>query len=241
MKNKQKTCSVVFILAFAMIILMACLSEDPLKMPFQTFVPPNLGDEWVISNPTSENIDGEALKNIYIDVHDDANIWQIRSLLVFRNGRLVAESYMKDANDRINPAAIWSCTKQIVAILTGIAVDQGLISINDPISNHLSQVSSSQFSNKSGITIENLLTMRSGINFSNDGLFGQTTQLFLLQNSSNSIDSILGLSMRSSPGTQFHYNDGDLHILSAIHPKNFNPPKSTWSCQYQCLFLPRRI
>ena len=63
------------------------------------------------------------LTEIYKDFHADENIWQVRSLLVFRNGKLVAESYTKDDNDITTPRAIWSATKQVVGLLTGIALE----------------------------------------------------------------------------------------------------------------------
>jgi len=203
----------------------SCLTETPLKVPFQSYTPLNLSDGWNIANPADESIDGEALKDIYRYVHDDDDIWQIRGLLVFRNNNLVAESYMKNPNDRTNPGAIWSCTKQITALLAGIAHDQNLITINEPIPLYLSQV---QYTDKSEITIENLLTMKSGINFSNDGLNGETSQL-LRQEPSNSLSFILGLGMHSSPGTKFHYNDGDPQVISAILQEKTGKTMRDWA------------
>jgi hypothetical protein len=101
---------------FHSIIAVSCLTEDLLKVPFQTYDPPDLPDGWDISTPANENIDGDALKSVYQYVHKSDDLWQIRSLLVFRNGKLVAESYMKDSNDRIVPGAIWSCTKQLFQV-----------------------------------------------------------------------------------------------------------------------------
>jgi CubicO group peptidase (beta-lactamase class C family) len=46
---------------------------------------------------------------------------------------------MKDPNEIINRTAVWSCTKQFTAILAGIAVDEGLFSVDDPISQYLPQ------------------------------------------------------------------------------------------------------
>jgi len=204
-------------LFFALIVLLllsGCLTDDHLKMSFQSYIPFNLFDGWTISSPDDEGINGELLKSVYRYAHDDNNVWQIRSLLVFRNNKLVAESYMKDANDRTNPGAVWSCTKQVVGILTGIAVDKGLISINDTISDHLPQVLSTH-ADKSHITIENLLTMKSGIDFENGGISGNSTTL-LRQKPSNSLNYVFDLGMRSSPDTHFYYKDGDPHIISAI-------------------------
>lgn len=225
--NKLKKLSSFIIILFFSFLSKACLLPDPLKEPFQSFVPPNLGDGWSIATPEDVNIDSQSLEAVYRYAHGDYNIWQIRSLLVIRDNKLVAESYMKDNNDRTSPRHVWSCTKQVTGILTGIAVDKGLISLTDTISDHL-QLSSSQQASKGQITIENLLMMKSGINFSNDGYNGETSKL-LRGVPSNSIDFILGLGMRSTPGTQFKYNDGDPHIISAILQEKTGKTTKDWA------------
>jgi CubicO group peptidase (beta-lactamase class C family) len=211
--KKSETTSYVILVTIIFLISVSCLTEDPLKIPFQSYSPDNLGDGWEITDPASSGFDGEALKNVYRYVHEEDNVWQIRSLLVFKDNKLVAESYMKDRNDRTNLHPIWSCTKQVIGILTGIAVDKGLISVNDKISDHLPQVSG--HSEKSGITIENLLMMKSGIDYNNDGYFGEDSKL-AREEPSNSLDFVLGLGMHSVPGTQFRYKNSDPHIISAI-------------------------
>jgi hypothetical protein len=114
----------------------SCLLEDALKLPFNGFDPKNISDGWTISSPEAEGIDALQLTGVFKNLHEN-DIWQIKSLLVFKNGKLVAESYMKDTNEIVNKTAVWSCTKQFTAILTGIAVDQGLFTVDDPVSNYL--------------------------------------------------------------------------------------------------------
>jgi CubicO group peptidase (beta-lactamase class C family) len=224
--KKPKAISHIIFITTIILVLTSCLMSDPLKLPFQSFTPQNFGDGWEIADPASVGIDGEALKNVYRYVHEEDNVWQIRSLLVFRNNRLIAESYMKDRSDRTNLHPIWSCTKQVVSILTGIAVDKGMISINDTILDHLPQVSS--YPEKSGITIENLLMMKSGINYNNDGYFGHDA-MFARGEPSNSLDFILGLGMHSSPGEQFRYKNSDPHIISAILQERSGKTTRDWA------------
>ena len=145
--------------------------------------------------------------------HEEGNLWQIRSLLVFRNNKLVAESYMKDKDDQTTPRAIWSCTKQIIGILTGIAVDKGLISVGDKISDYLPRAS--QYSDKKDITIENLLMMKSGIDYNNDGYNGGDAVLSR-EEPSSSLDYIFGLKMHATPGTYYKYINSDPHLISAV-------------------------
>ena len=213
-------------IAIILFILVSCLTSDPLKLPFQSYIPQNLGDGWEIADPASVGIDGEALKDVYRYVHDENNVWQIRSLLVFKNNRLIAESYMKDSNDRTNLHPIWSCTKQVLGVLAGIAVDKSFISIDDTIADHLPQVY--RHPEKSGVTIENLLTMKSGINYNNDGYFGEDSKL-AREEPSNSLDFILGLGMHSSVGAQFRYKNSDPHIISAIIQERVGKTLRDWA------------
>jgi len=218
----------LFLFSIVLLSLSGCLTDAPLKMPFQTFTPPNLGDGWDIASPSDVNIDTEALKNVYRYAHHDDSIWQIRSLLVFRDNMLIAESYMKDANDRTTPRAVWSCTKQVIGILTGIAADQGLLLTTDTIADHLANVSSLQHSDKNQITIDNLLSMRSGIDFENGGISGNSTVL-LRQKPSDSLEYILDLDMDATPGKNYCYKDGDPHIMSAILQEKTGRTTRDWA------------
>jgi len=196
--RKQRNIKLVLLITVFSLILASCLKDDTMKIPFQSYSPQSLGDGWEVAEPSKVGIDEEALKDIYRYVHEDDNLWQIRSLLVFRNNKLVAESYMKDPNDRTTPRAIWSCTKQVIGILSGIAVDKGLISTDKTLLDYLPQAA--KYPEKSQITIEDLLMMRSGIDYDNDGYNGGDA-IFAREEVSSSLDYIFGLKMRETTGT----------------------------------------
>jgi CubicO group peptidase (beta-lactamase class C family) len=224
--QKQGKIKYIVLITFFSFILVSCLKDDPMKIPFQSYSPQNLDDGWEIVNPTDVGIDAEVLKEIYKYVHKDKNLWQLRSLLVFRNNKLAAESYMKDPNDRTTPRAIWSCTKQVIGILTGIAVDKGLFSVSDKISVYLPQVS--KYPEKEEITIENLLMMKSGIDFDNDGYNGGDGILSRKEVSS-SLDYIFGLKMHAIPGTVYRYKNSDPHLMSAIIQEATGKTMRNWA------------
>jgi CubicO group peptidase (beta-lactamase class C family) len=208
--REKRIIGCVMLIAFFSIILTSCLREDPLKLPFLSFTPANLGDGWEIATPEEVGIDSDALKEVFRYVHKDNNHWQIRSLLVFRNNKLVAESYMKDRNDQTNLHPIWSNTKQVIGILTGMAIDRNLISLEDRISDFFPNAPS----DKREITIEDLLLMKSGINYDNDGYFGGDA-LKAREALSNTLDYIFGLGLHAPIGT-YRYKNSDPHLLSAI-------------------------
>jgi len=215
-------------LLFTSLMFLSCLKNDELNLEFETYAPIDLGDGLVISTPDAENMDGSKLSQIYRDVYTDENLWSLRSLLVFRNGKLVAESYLKDPNDIHQRYLIWSATKQIVAVLIGIAIEDGIIEdLDDPISDYLGD-ELSNYPDKKDITIRNLLTMQSGIAFNNEGLNGESDKL-LREIPDNSLAFILGLPMRPESDLLFNYNDGDPHILSALIQKKVGKPMDEWA------------
>jgi CubicO group peptidase (beta-lactamase class C family) len=115
-----------------------------------------------------------------------------------------------------------------MGVLTGIAVDQGLIaSIDDPISAYLPEVLDN-YPEKSGITIRHLITMHSGNDYDNDGVGGETDKV-LRQIPENLTEFILARPMRNEPGTVFHYNDGDPQLMSAIIQRACGSPTDVWA------------
>lgn len=220
----------LIIIACTISLFSSCLLDEDLRPNFDSIDPIEIGDGTIVSNADQEQIDFSGLKEIYKDVSEDKDLWPIRSLLVYRNGNLVAESYFKNAADIQDQHMIWSCTKQVIGILAGIAVDQNLIeSLDDPISKYF-DTELIGHEDKADITIRNLLMMQSGIDFNNDGVSGQTDKL-LRQIPENSVDFILSRPMRAEPGTEFNYNDGDPHLVSALIQKITGIPTDEWATE----------
>lgn len=217
-------------------LLFSCLKEDELKNPFVSYTPLDIGDGWQVSEPEIQGINPEQLTEIYKEFHSDENIWQVRSLLVFKNGKLVAESYTKDPNDKYTPRAIWSCTKQVIGLLTGIAIDKQLIlDVNEPIDKY---IPNAQNTDKANITIEHLLTMKSGICYSNDGLSGQTDDI-LRELPDNVTDFILSRPLAYLPGEKAVYKDCDPQLISSVLQGATG--KSTFDWASEVLLQPLQI
>lgn len=216
------------IYAILALLVISCLQEEEINQPLGSITPREINDGWEISNPASEDMDELKLKKVYQQLQQDENMWSVRSLLVFRNGKLLSENYFKEDDDISTQHLIWSCTKQFIGVLTGIAVDQGFIeSIDDPISKYL-PVEMKNHPDKASITIRNLITMQSGIGFENDGVTGQTDKI-LRQLPDDILEFILDLPMIEEPGTVFHYNDGDPQIMSCLIQKITGMPTDEWA------------
>jgi CubicO group peptidase (beta-lactamase class C family) len=80
--------------------------------------------DWVVASPESQGISGAALEQI---LEAGNKIASLRSLIVVRNGVLIAERYYAgaSASDLI---AVQSVTKSVSSMLVGLAVQQGRIS-----------------------------------------------------------------------------------------------------------------
>jgi len=213
MKLKQSIPTIL--LSLCLCLLSSCLKDAPLNLSFTSYEPKDINDGLIISNPTDEQVDPAQLQMVYDDVYTQENLWPLRSLLVFRNGKFISETYLKDDQDITQRHIIWSCTKQVMGVLTGIAIDKGLINnINDPISAYFD----SEIQNhpdKADLTIRNLLTMKSGIDYSNE----EQTDEILRQIPDNSLEFILNRPISAPQGTEFHYNDGNPHLISALIQK----------------------
>jgi CubicO group peptidase (beta-lactamase class C family) len=216
-------------LALLMIIALgACLTSDEPHLPFESYEPINIGDGLTLSTPEAENMDAEELREIYQGIHADQDFWPLKSMLVFRNNKLVAEAYFKDKNDIVEQTIIWSCTKQILAMVVGKAVELEYIDdLNDPISKYFTH-ELDHHDDKAPITLHNLLTMRSGIDFENNGLAGDNAKL-QQQIPDNSVEYIMSLKLNEAQGTKFHYNDADPHLISAIIQKSVGKPTDVWA------------
>lgn len=213
------------------LLFASCMKDDPLNKPFVSSDPKDINDGLLLSTPQAEGIDAQKLNSIISSTYENENLWSIRSLLVFRNNRLVAETYHKNENDITTRHLIWSCTKQVMGMLTGIAVDQGLIaSLDDPMSAYLPEILTSH-PDKADITIEQLITMRSGIDYSNDGVGGETDKI-LREIPDRITEFILDRPMIYAPGTEFFYKDGDPQLMSAVIQSAAGKPTDEWADEH---------
>jgi len=126
------------------------------------------------------------------------------NLKVFRHGCLVAEGALDAATDDV-PRQNWSQTKTVSALIVGVAVRQGLVGLDDPIGNHLPEgVGDAEHR---AITIRHLLTMTSGLEFS------QLKSLALSADLAGPRDE-MAMRLRHRPGEYFEYDQNAVSLLN---------------------------
>jgi CubicO group peptidase (beta-lactamase class C family) len=221
-------------ITLAALLVSACITDNDVKQGYHGFQPVQANDGWVTSSPALEHMDNTFLESAYHLVYSEDRFVMARSLLILRNGKLVAEAYPHDDHDRDQIQNLQSCTKSITSILTGIAFDKRLL---DSVGQRLSEILPEEFANhpdKADITIEDALTMRAGIAFNDD-----EHSIELYHASGSSVDYVLGLEKNYTPGTVFHYNDGVPQLISASIQQRWGRPLSAFAEEF--LFKPLQI
>lgn len=150
---------------------------------------------------------------------------RLHSLLVAQRGTVVLERYFNGRRDT-SPANVKSVSKSVVSALVGVAVDRKLLSLHQPIGKFFPDLPEP----KRAITIEQLLTMQSGLESTSNRNYGAWVQ------SSNWVRHALAKPLVAAPGTQMIYSTGNTHILSAILTKATG--RNTWQFAQEALAKP---
>ena len=125
---------------------------------------------WRTASPESQGVDSNLLVKM-LETIGEKQI-AIYSVLVIRNGYIVldAYSYPYDSDDTLN---IHSCTKSVSSALVGIAIDKGHIKdVSQPVLDFFpKRVAKNLDADKKAMTLENLLTMTTGLECRDSALY----------------------------------------------------------------------
>jgi hypothetical protein len=143
---------------------------------------------------------------------------QLEGLMILRNDTIIYEDYrlgLKPIDTHIG----WSVSKSIVSSLLGIAYDEGLFKIDDPITNYLSQFKNTGYDT---VLIKDILQMSSGVQFNEDyGDFNSDinrfARTFALGGSLEEFSKSLNRDLK--PGTFNHYVSIDTQVLGMLLKK----------------------
>jgi CubicO group peptidase (beta-lactamase class C family) len=159
-----------------------------------------------------------------------AELPRLHSLLVSWRGRLVLERYYNGAR-AARAANIKSASKSIISALVGIAIDRKLIpGVDTRIVTYFPELAKDRNPGKRDITIEDLLTMRSGLESTSNRNYGAWVL------SGNWVRHALSRPLLSAPGTDMEYSTGNTHLLSAILTRATRT--STWQFAQDALTRP---
>jgi len=157
------------------------------------------------ATPESQGIPSERLSAMieelsrypWLDVHH---------VLVIRNGKMICECSFSPYRPNIWHSS-YSLCKSITGLAIGMLYDKGKIHLDTPITEFFKDKDRSRMSfRQKKITVENLLTMTSGVDFHEAGAY----------TGDDWVKGYLGASVREMPGEIFDYNSMNSYMLSAI-------------------------
>lgn len=134
------------------------------------------------------------------------------SFLVIRNDSILFEDYRNGWNDTLT-SNIYSCTKSIVSLLAGAALDEGLIrSLNDKVYEYIPGYTKGL---QKEVTVRDLLTMSSGMDWDEaySSLFSKTTHGYY---GNDLYRLVTSLGVTSQPGVRFNYQSGTTQLLAFV-------------------------
>ena len=163
---------------------------------------------FVRATPESQGISSDLFAALLREL-DASKDTEMHHFMALRHGKVICE-----CNFAPYPKGMWHITHSMCKSITGMAI--GMLieeeklkldeNIYDIFSDHMNAFSKIF---RPVITVENLLTMTSGVTFNESGIVSGNDWL----------GSFLNASVNGKPGTEFQYNSLNTYVLSAIVTK----------------------
>jgi CubicO group peptidase (beta-lactamase class C family) len=172
------------------------------------------GAQWRTALPAQVGMDSAAMATLSHDIR--SRRWPtMRSLLILRRGYLVFNEYVDSTTpQQLQP--LQTATATVTGLLVGIAVREGRVRMGDGIPQLFPEYAD-QLNGpfKNGLVVDQLLTMRSGLAFSEeDG--GSPSLSGLTRSSGDWLRYLLSGGVTGAPGEHWNYSSGDAIILGGV-------------------------
>lgn len=163
---------------------------------------------FVRATPESQGISSDLFAALLREL-DASKDTEMHHFMALRHGKVICE-----CNFAPYPKGMWHITHSMCKSITGMAIgmliEEGKLKLDENIydifSDHINAFSKIF---RPVITVENLLTMTSGVTFNESGIVSGNDWL----------GSFLNASVNGKPGTEFQYNSLNTYVLSAIVTK----------------------
>ena len=198
----------VVVTSLLILALLAGCAPSPVELEAVDYAPLQHA-EWPVSTPEEQGLDPDLVARLY---YNASKLETIYSLLVFKNGHLVAEDYFHQGSPDLQ-VNIHSVTKSINSALVGLALEQGcLTSLDQKMMGFFPELDNRiKDPRKRQITIRQMLQMRAGYPWEEATAEG-TELLFTGFRPSNLVDVPLAY----DPGTGSAYSNLTAHLLGVI-------------------------
>lgn len=170
---------------------------------------PESGWLWKTVSPESQGFRSVELQRMV--EHINSSNLAIHSVIIYRNGTIPFETYFEPYATDISHN-LKSTSKGVISALIGIALHEGFIgSLDDSVLSYLPDFEVNDI-RKTDITIRDLLTMSSGLQWDENDL----NSMYTFFVSKRITGRVLKQPLVDEPGSRFNYNTGLTHLLSAI-------------------------
>lgn len=164
---------------------------------------------WQEVTPESQGIRAEDLERMV--EHIENNNLAIHSVVIYKNGTIPFEAYFEPYSPGVSHN-MKSTSKGVISALVGIALQEGFIeSLDDSVLSYLPDYETTD-GGKADITVRDLLTMSSGLEWNENDL----NSMYTFFVSRRIVGRVLDQPLVDEPGARFNYNTGLTHLLSAI-------------------------
>lgn len=163
---------------------------------WETVAPDELGIDPEVFAAAAERIAGEAPS--------------LSALVTTVGGRIVDEWYADGVDDG-DSTDIWSSTKSVTSMITGIAIGDGLFALDSRLGDLIpDRIPADADPGTPDITVRDLLTMTAGWDWEG------TVDYANLDTADDYAARTLALPIVGTPGQSFTYNSGCAHVLSLV-------------------------
>jgi CubicO group peptidase (beta-lactamase class C family) len=172
--------------------------------------------DWKVSTPDEQGLDGKALAELAGQIQAGEVCPNLHALLVVRHGVLVLEKYFNGwKRDELH--TLQSVSKSFTSALVGIAIARGeFTGVDEKVLDFFPDMKdiANMDERKASMRLEDLLTMRSGTDYHEQGLDSPHYQLNKLRKGWDKF--YLDRPMVRAPGTGFQYDSGGVILISAM-------------------------
>ncbi|MEZ4658000.1 MAG: serine hydrolase [Caldilineaceae bacterium] len=163
------------------------------------------------STPESQGVSSAAISTFIDGVH--AQKLELHSLMLLRHGHVIAEGYWTPFSaDRVH--LLYSLSKSFTSTAIGLAVEEGRLSVDDPVLAFFPDKAPAQVSDHlAAMRVHHLLSMATGHKVDTLDRAARASS------DGDWVKSFLAIPPDQAPGTIFCYNNGATFMLSAIIQK----------------------
>lgn len=188
--------------------LVSCADSTP------TVLPP-LSDKAMSAVTEDAGAPKEQLARQIDELFTSEGIGETRAVLVLADGKIAAERY-GEGYDSETRFISWSMAKTVTAVLVGMLVADGLLSVNEPAPVPLWQRNGDP---RADITLRHLLQMRSGLRHTEAGdppFDSSEVRMLFLDGRDNMAKWAKEQPLEAEPGERFEYSSNTTVILADI-------------------------